>query len=100
MTTARTRPNRYGVAAGKSLLVFTTNDSAYQVALDWHAAGLDVAAIVDSRPDPRGDLANAARERMTATDRALKRRQALKKTVKQHRAVKAAGSVKLAKRDR
>lgn len=49
---------RYGVAAGRRAVVFTTNDSAYVVARDLRAAGVDVAAIVDSRAAP-GPTANA-----------------------------------------
>ncbi len=47
---------RYGVAPGRRLLLFTTNDNAYQTAIDWHSAGREVAAVVDSRPYPGGDV--------------------------------------------
>ncbi len=40
---------RFGVAAGRRAVVFTTNDAAYPVALDLVAAGVSVAAIVDAR---------------------------------------------------
>ncbi|ACP25207.1 sarcosine oxidase, alpha subunit [Sinorhizobium fredii NGR234] len=46
----RTYLNRYGVAPGKATAIFTTNDSGYALALDLEAAGVDVVAIVDSRP--------------------------------------------------
>ncbi|WP_417234969.1 sarcosine oxidase subunit alpha family protein [Arthrobacter sp.] len=42
--------NRYGVAAGSRVVVATTNDSAYDTVADLAAAGVDVAAVVDSRP--------------------------------------------------
>jgi sarcosine oxidase subunit alpha len=59
---ARTYLNRYGVRVGTRVAVFTNNDSAYAAALDLAAAGVVVAAIVDCRPDPRGDLVQRARE--------------------------------------
>jgi len=42
--------NRYAVRPGRRAVVFTNNDSAYEVASDIQAAGVEVAAIVDSRP--------------------------------------------------
>ncbi|HEY4037402.1 MAG TPA: sarcosine oxidase subunit alpha family protein [Burkholderiaceae bacterium] len=39
----------YGVRCGSRAVVFTNNDSAYRTALDLHAAGVRVAAVVDSR---------------------------------------------------
>ena len=53
--------NRYGVAPGKKLVLFTTNDNAYQTAIDWHNAGRTVVAIVDSRANPSGDLVAVAK---------------------------------------
>jgi NADPH-dependent 2,4-dienoyl-CoA reductase/sulfur reductase-like enzyme len=43
--------NRYGVAPGKSVAIFTTNDSGYALAHDLVAAGVHLEAIIDSRPD-------------------------------------------------
>ncbi|MFI2200380.1 sarcosine oxidase subunit delta family protein [Streptomyces sp. NPDC020192] len=57
---ARTYLHRYGVLPGRHAVVFTTNDSAYAAALDLAAAGVDVAAIVDTRPEP-GEWAERAR---------------------------------------
>ena len=51
---------RYGVVPGKRLVVATTNDYAYQTAIDWANAGRQVVAVVDSRPDPDGELVAAA----------------------------------------
>ena len=51
---------RYAIAPGQRLLLFTCNDSAYGVALDWLEAGREVAAIVDSRAQP-GVCAEQAR---------------------------------------
>ncbi len=49
--------NRYGVAPGKNVVVFTNNDDAYRTALDLAAAGVAVTAVVDARPAPAGVLA-------------------------------------------
>lgn len=57
---ARTYVNRHGVAPGRRAVVFTTNDSAYPAALDLSAAGVEIAAIVDTRPAP-GEWADRAR---------------------------------------
>ncbi|MFN0115494.1 MAG: sarcosine oxidase subunit alpha family protein [Paracoccaceae bacterium] len=43
--------NRWGVAPGKRVTVFCNNDSAHRTARDLLAAGVQVAAIVDTRPD-------------------------------------------------
>jgi sarcosine oxidase, subunit alpha len=53
---ARTFLHRYGVLPGREAVVFTTNDSAYDAALDLHRAGVRVQAVVDARPEgsPRG----------------------------------------------
>ncbi|AZL07897.1 glycine cleavage T C-terminal barrel domain-containing protein [Brevibacterium aurantiacum] len=45
----RTYLNRFGVAAGKSVAIAATNDSAYELLADLHAAGIEVPAIIDSR---------------------------------------------------
>ena len=41
--------NRYAVRPGRTAVVFTNNDSAYDVALDLVAGGVPVAALVDVR---------------------------------------------------
>ncbi|AOF94362.1 sarcosine oxidase subunit alpha family protein [Sinorhizobium sp. RAC02] len=43
--------NRQAIAPGKSTVIFTNDASGYATAADLEAAGLDVAAIVDARPD-------------------------------------------------
>jgi len=53
--------NRYGVAPGKKLLLFTTNDSAYQTALDWQQTGREIIAVVDTRSSPSGDIVAAVK---------------------------------------
>ena len=60
---ARTYVNRYGVAPGRRAVLFTNNDSAYRAALDLAKAGIEMAAVVDLRTDPRGPLATEVRDR-------------------------------------
>jgi sarcosine oxidase subunit alpha len=57
---ARAYLHRYAVAPNRGL-VFTTGDDAYRTALDWHAAGVEVAGIIDPRPPGRGELPRRAR---------------------------------------
>ena len=52
--------NRYAVLPGKSIVVLTNNDSAYQTALDAHARGARVE-VVDIRPAPGGALVEKAK---------------------------------------
>ena len=56
----RAYANRYGVAAGKRVCVFTNNDDAYRTAIDLKAAGVMVPAVVDLRADPDAELATQA----------------------------------------
>ena len=57
----RTYLNRYAVAAGEKLLLFTTNDDAYRLALDWRRVGRGVAAVVDARPRLEGEWPGRAK---------------------------------------
>ncbi len=50
-TAMRTYLNRFAVAPGKSTAIFTTNDTGYALASDLEAAGVPIAAIIDSRAD-------------------------------------------------
>ena len=43
--------NRWGVAPGRQVTVFANNDAARATARDLIAAGVEVAAVIDSRPD-------------------------------------------------
>jgi sarcosine oxidase subunit alpha len=43
--------NRYGALPGKRVAIFGNNDDAFRTAHDLHAAGVDIAAYVDSRAD-------------------------------------------------
>ncbi len=49
--------NRYGVAAGRHIVLATNNDSAYLAALDLVAAGAPITLLVDSRAEAPADLA-------------------------------------------
>ncbi|MDI6097058.1 2Fe-2S iron-sulfur cluster-binding protein [Actinoplanes sp. NEAU-A12] len=49
---AQTYLRRYGVRPGRRAVVLTTNDSAYAVARDLHAAGVEIAAVADLRDSP------------------------------------------------
>ncbi|HMK78038.1 MAG TPA: sarcosine oxidase subunit alpha family protein [Xanthobacteraceae bacterium] len=56
---ARTYLNRYAAVPGRKLAVFTNNDDGWRTAADARAAGIEVAALIDSRAGaaPRRDLA-------------------------------------------
>ncbi|MEU3486854.1 sarcosine oxidase subunit alpha family protein [Streptomyces massasporeus] len=56
----RTYLNRYAVVPGSRAVVSTTNDSAYDTVADLHAAGIDIAAVVDARPEPSRRAAEVA----------------------------------------
>ncbi len=56
---ARAYLHRYALAPNRGL-VFTTTDDGYRTALDWHAAGVEVAGVIDPRPQGRGDLPQRA----------------------------------------
>jgi sarcosine oxidase subunit alpha len=56
---ARTYALRYGVAVGRRIAIYANNDSAYETARDLSAAGLEIAALIDTRPEP-GDAARQA----------------------------------------
>jgi len=53
---ARTYANRYAAKPGQRAVLFANNDGAYRAALDLRAAGVEVAAIIDTRREPTGDL--------------------------------------------
>ncbi|HEU4517035.1 MAG TPA: sarcosine oxidase subunit alpha family protein [Steroidobacteraceae bacterium] len=54
---ARQYANRYGVAAGRKIVLATNNDSAYLAALDLVAAGAPVRLVLDCRAEAPADLA-------------------------------------------
>jgi sarcosine oxidase subunit alpha len=48
---ARTYVNRYGVRPGARAVVLTACDSGYAAALDLERAGIEIAAVLDPRPE-------------------------------------------------
>lgn len=58
----RTYLNRYGVAAGQSVAIAATNDSAYELLADLHTAGIEVPAVIDSRTTASAMAEYVARE--------------------------------------
>ncbi|WP_432344573.1 sarcosine oxidase subunit alpha family protein [Shinella yambaruensis] len=48
---ASTYANRFGVAAGRSVTIFTNGSSGYRTAADLSARGVEIAALIDSRAD-------------------------------------------------
>lgn len=58
---ALTYAQRFGVAAGRRIVVVTNNDSAWQAAFALHDLGVQIAAIVDTRGDDGARAAQAAR---------------------------------------
>ena len=60
---ARTYAQRYGVRAGSRAVVAGCDDHAYLTALALGEAGIEIAAVLDSRAEASGALADAARER-------------------------------------
>lgn len=56
---ARVYLRRHALAPGRGT-VFTTTDDGYRTALDWHAAGVEVAGVIDPRPRGRGELPQKA----------------------------------------
>jgi methylglutamate dehydrogenase subunit C len=53
----RTYINRYAAAPGQRIAVFTNNDDGWRTAADARAAGIEIAAIIDSRGEPPGKFA-------------------------------------------
>jgi sarcosine oxidase subunit alpha len=58
---ARMYLNQYGVAVGQKVGVYTAHDSAYEAAFDLKRAGVEIAAIVDSRQTPGAAVLAEAR---------------------------------------
>lgn len=66
---ARSYVNRYAVAPGRQVLLFTNNDQAYRTLTDLRAAGIDLAGVVDPRfevPESCRAVAAAAEARLFA----------------------------------
>jgi sarcosine oxidase subunit alpha len=52
----RTAINRYAATPGRRIAVFTNNDDGWRTAADAHAAGIEIAAVIDSRAEPPGEF--------------------------------------------
>lgn len=59
---ALTYLRRHGVAPGRRVVVATNNDSAYAVARELREAGVNIVALVDSRPSPPEALVQGVSE--------------------------------------
>jgi sarcosine oxidase, subunit alpha len=59
---ARTYLNRFGVLVGRRAVVVASCDAAYEAALDLLHAGVEIAAIADTRAAVEGSLPQAARQ--------------------------------------
>ena len=56
----RTYVNRYGVAPGKQVAIFSNNDDGWRTAKDLTTKGIDVVAVIDTRDiDPPTSIAGA-----------------------------------------
>ena len=53
---ARKYLNYYNSNPGKKVIIFTNNDQAYQTAIDFRMADIEVQGIVDIRKDSKGDF--------------------------------------------
>ena len=60
--------NRYGVAPGSRVTVFANNDDARRTARDLAAAGVTIAALIDSRDDASVDEAFPVHKGAVVTD--------------------------------
>jgi len=56
----RTYTNRFAVAPGKNISIFTTTDNGWRTVADLVRAGVGVAAVVDPRPHVKTALVTAA----------------------------------------
>lgn len=59
----RTYARRWGVAPGQRAVIATSQDDGYRTAFALAEAGVDIAAILDSRAAPAGALVDQARAR-------------------------------------
>jgi methylglutamate dehydrogenase subunit C len=64
----RTYLNQYGVSAGRRVVVFANNDDARRTARDLAAAGVEIAAVIDSREGASVDEAFPVHAGAVVTD--------------------------------
>ena len=53
----------FAVLPGRRAVLFTNNDRAYEAAITLHAAGAEVAAVIDLRSNPSGRIVDTARQK-------------------------------------
>jgi methylglutamate dehydrogenase subunit C len=56
---ARTYANRFAVAVGRSVVVYTNNDDGWRSAIDLSAHGIEIAALIDTRASVAATLTSA-----------------------------------------
>jgi heterotetrameric sarcosine oxidase alpha subunit len=52
----RTYINRYAAAPGRRIAISTNNEDGWRTVVDAHAAGIEIAAVIDSRAEPPGEF--------------------------------------------
>jgi methylglutamate dehydrogenase subunit C len=60
----RTYANRFAVVPGRRVALFVNNDDGWQTAADLTKAGIEVAAVIDSRPSPRSAVSGLVAARV------------------------------------
>jgi heterotetrameric sarcosine oxidase alpha subunit len=55
----RTYVNRFAASPGQRLAIFTNNDDGWRTAADAQAAGMEIAAVIDSRAGAKPSIAGA-----------------------------------------
>ncbi len=54
--------NKFGVLAGKKVIIATNNDDAYRTAISLHKAGVQVSAIVDLRKESNSEIIKSVKK--------------------------------------
>ncbi|HEY0938708.1 MAG TPA: sarcosine oxidase subunit alpha family protein [Steroidobacter sp.] len=62
----RTYVNRFGVAPGRQVVIFTATDDGWNTAFDMEAAGVQVRAVVDARKNVTSSVLTEANKRLRA----------------------------------
>ncbi len=83
--------NRFAVAAGRSVAIFANNDTGHRTAADLQAAGVEVAAVIDTRADatPQGDYPLLRGAQVVATRGRLRLREITVQTGSSRRKLRA-----------
>jgi sarcosine oxidase subunit alpha len=62
----RTYTNRHAAAPARRIAVFTNNDDGWRTAADAHAAGIEIAAVIDSRAHSPGEFSSLGLKAITS----------------------------------